>query len=623
MPSEESRVNWTTGDTLSDLHQLRLFAGAPAEFWPAFLRASAQLVGAIKAVLLLKPSGTPTANWKRLGQWTGAGLVDTPAHPFNLRLAELASRCADQGVLSECLDGQTNGKPRPFALAVLLRLQNSTDHCVAAFLATELTAAGAAEALTRLRLVSDVPASYQANHQTLQARSDVDRFASTLDLMAQVNAEKRFMAAALAFCNGLATRHHCDRVSLGWVEHGYVRLKAISRTERFDRQMAAVKALEVAMEESMSQDEEVIWPAAEGARQVSRDHETFAREQGSKQLCSLPLRLDHEVVGVLTCDRESPAFAEVELRELRLACDQSVRRLSDLKHRDRWFGARWLAAAREGLAKFLGVERTWYKFLGIVVAVALLLVLVVRMNYRVEANFILHSDEVAFLSAPFEGFIDEVPVRVGDPVEPGQPLVSLAKDDLVLEEVAAQADLTRYTRETEKARAIRALADMRIAEALADQARARLELVRYRLQQADLKAPFQGVIVEGDLRERIGAPVRQGDLLMKVARTDALYLEAEVNERDIHEIRDQALGEMAFASQPKLKFPIRVVRIRAAAQPKEGENVFIVRCAIQQTPEAWWRPGMSGVTKIHVGQRSLLWILTHRTVDYLRLLLWW
>jgi hypothetical protein len=32
---------------------------------------------------------------------------------------------------------------------------------------------------------------------------------------------------------------------------------------------------------------------------------------------------------------------------------------------------------------------------------------------------------------------------------------------------------------------------------------------------------------------------------------------------------------------------------------------------------------MSGVCKFEVERRTLIWILTHRTVDFLRLKLWW
>ena len=90
--------------------------------------------------------------------------------------------------------------------------------------------------------IIDVPSSYQRNLAGQQARTDVQKFASTLDLMVQVNEEKRFLAASMAFCNAIATQFRCDRVSIGWLKAGYIRLRSISRTEKFDRQMAAAQA---------------------------------------------------------------------------------------------------------------------------------------------------------------------------------------------------------------------------------------------------------------------------------------------------------------------------------------------------------------------------------------------
>src|SRR5688572_31830023 len=98
-----------------------------------------------------------------------------------------------------------------------------------------------------------------------QATADVNKLAVAHELMVSVNAEKRFLATALAFCNGLSTTFRCQRVSLGWFEGGYIRLRAISRTEKFDPKMQAVRALEAAMDEALDQDEEVVWPAREGS----------------------------------------------------------------------------------------------------------------------------------------------------------------------------------------------------------------------------------------------------------------------------------------------------------------------------------------------------------------------
>jgi RND family efflux transporter MFP subunit len=256
------------------------------------------------------------------------------------------------------------------------------------------------------------------------------------------------------------------------------------------------------------------------------------------------------------------------------------------------------------------------------VAIALAVLFFGKMNYRVEAPFILRTDDIAILSAPFSGFIEEVPAQIGDTVKSNDVILQLDTRDLLLEEAAAVADLERFTREAEKARATNALADMRIGEAQAEQAQARLGLVRYHLSQATVGSPFDGVIVEGDLKKRIGAPVKPGDVLFKVARTDRMYIECDVKENDIHEVRGDGTGEIAFASQPRLKFPMKIERIEPVAQTKDQKNVFIVRCQFQESLQPWWRPGMSGVAKINVGPRTFFWIISHRTIDFLRMFFW-
>jgi len=294
-----------------------------------------------------------------------------------------------------------------------------------------------------------------------------------------------------------------------------------------------------------------------------------------------------------------------------------------LQRRDRWFGARWAAWGKEQLAVVVGPKHTWAKVVALLGVLLLFVLFFVRVTYRVEGNFILKSDEVQFRTAPFDGYIEQVFVRPGDLVKTGDRLLKLYTKEIELEESVARADVTRYRREAEKARAANTLAEMRVALALADQSQARLDLIRYRLNEATIKAPFDGVLVEGDLRERLAAPVKQGDGLMKIARIENLYVEAEVNERDVHEILGKERGEIAFVSQPKLKFPIRIVKIEPAAFPRNEGNVFLVRCKFEHSGEKWWRPGMSGVCKLSVEKRSLWWILTHRTADFLRMKLWW
>lgn len=620
MSSSSNGLTAELEQALGELLELRRFPGPPREFWPRLLACSARLTGADHFALLLKDAGPPPA-WKKMAEWSSNRGPSRFRAGFSMQLEDLASQCAANSSLLHTLE-QNNGTGH-FALAVRLKLGRPEDEAVLLGLLEGASSAQAREALLRLGMAADTPQVYQLGQAARQARGDVEKLATVLDLLVPVNESRHFLAGALAFCNGLVTRLGCERASLGWLEGGYIRLCAMSRTEKFDRNMAAAQSLEAAMEECLDQDEEIVWPVPAGATTVARDHERFASDQKIGHLCSLPLRFDGKPVAVLTCERQAGPFTSTELQQLRLGCDQVVGRLADLKEHNRWFGARWASTAREQAGRLFGPEHTAAKLLGLAIVALLAALFLVRVNYRVEGTFILRSDEVSYSSAPFDGYIQEVFVRTGDPVEKGGRLLTLNTSELSLEKAAALADLSRYERETDKARAASALAEMRIAQAMVEQTRARLDVVKYRLDNAVIKSPVAGAVIEGDLRERIGAPVKQGDVLFRVARLDTLYAQAEINERDIHEILGKEKGEIAFVTEPKLKYPVRLMRVEPAAVPKKDGNVFLVRLSFDQPLQPWWRPGMSGLCKLYVEKRTLFWILTHRTVDFLRMKLWW
>ncbi len=602
----------------SDLVELRQFPGIAKEFWPRFLGVCANLALAdVCALVLGRPGQAP--RWQKIGEWSaGPGQPRLRAN-FHDFLDQAAERAVADGNFIED-DGEREGA---FLLGMRLKLARPEDEVALVVLVVDFTEQAARDALARLALAADTPALYQANLASRQASADVEKFATVLDWMVPVNGERRFLAALLALCNGVAARLACDRVSLGWQEGGYLKLKAMSRTEKFDRQMAAAQALEMVMEECADQDEEILWPVAEGSTAVTRDHEKFARDQSVAHLCTVPLRADGNVIAVLACERQASPFTTVEIQQLRLLCDQLTPRLSELKRLDRWFGARLTEDVRELFAKSLGPEKTWPKVFAILGVLVLAALFLVRWSYRAEGNFIVRSEAVSYLTAPFDGYIENVPVRTGDFLRKGGEIVSLNRAELLLEQASAAAEIARYEREMEKARAAKQLAEMRIAEALAQQSRARLDMVNHRLEVAVMRAPFDGVIVEGDLRERIGAPVKVGEPLYKVARLDGLFVEAEVDERDVKDILASKRAEFAFVSQPKKTFTASVIAVEPAALAKKEANVFLVRLKPDAAPEEWWRPGMTGVAKVEVGQRTLWWILTHRTVDFLRLKFWW
>ena len=597
--------------TLESLQEIRQFAGTPAQFWPMFLDALLRMSGTKRGIVTVGNDGT--GSWKVISS-VPSSTSSTSAN-YDRALRESADECLSNGSSSVSVDGKVY-------LLISLQTGVATDRCVAAVELDNPTKSQTEEAIRRASLIRDVPASYQLQRVATEARTRVEHFASVLDLMILVNGEKRFLATAMTFCNELASRHSCERVSVGWLEKDYIRLKAMSHADKFEKKAEAILRLEQTMEEALDQNAEIVYPGR-GAGVIAHDHEAFSKAYDVEHICSLPIRVDDQPVAVCTCERNENPFTELEIRLLRLSCDQAATRLADLKRNDRWFGARLVASLRERLAKLVGFEHTWAKLLAILIVGLLGFVIFGSAEYRVSAPLIIRTEDVVYLTAPFDGHIYDVAVRVGDDVEVDTTLLSLDQNDLRLQESALIAEYNRYKREFDKARASNELADVRINDALLEQTQARLDLVRYQLGQSDVKAPFSGIVVEGDQIERIGAPVRQGDTLFRLAQIENLFAEIEVSESEIHELNNSRQGWFALASRPEDRYPIVVFRIEPEAVPKEKGSVFVVQCDfINDTPD-WWRPGMTGIAKIETGKRPIWWVLSHKTIEFIRLRFWW
>ena len=607
----KSASSFGSGEAVARLESCRLFEGPPRDFWPLFAQTCAELVQAEATSIVVKVDGA----WRIVAGWPNTR--DFPLPVAGPAFEALARRAIDDGIAT----GPT-GQAAPALLLAGLALGEGAQ---ASVLAVALPRTGTDDVIAAgnvLRLAADTPFLYQRQQLLNRTKREVENYAQALEVLAATNAQTRFLSVAMALVNELAARFHCSRASLGWTEGPYIRVVAISGTDHFEKRMAIVQRLEAAMEEARDQDEEILWPAPQESTVITRDHAAYADLERVPSLLSSPIRIDGQPVGALLLERTAPPFGEADALALRVVCDQIARRLDDLHKLDRWFGARWAAGFRVWCAGFLGPKHTWIKVGALAGCLLLAFATLVPLPYRVDATFILRPDALQYVPAPFDGYLAAVAARPGDLVPKGGLLVRMATAELEVEEASAVAEEQRYESEAEKAEADRQLSDMRVALAMRAQAQAHLDLVRYRLSRAEMRAPFDGVVVEGDLRERIGAPLKTGDVLMKFSQLKDLYVEMRVPERDIDLVARSRKAEAAFASRPEDTFPVTIVRVEPMASVDPDGNAFTLRGRLDTTAP-WFRPGMSGIAKVDAGWRSLWWIATHRLVDFLRLKLWW
>jgi len=130
------------------------------------------------------------------------------------------------------------------------------------------------------------------------------------------------------------------------------------------------------------------------------------------------------------------------------------------------------------------------------------------------------------------------------------------------------------------------------------------------------------VIVTGDLTQSLGAPVKRGDLLYEVAPAQQYRLRLKVDERDITGLALGQRGAVRLASLPGSELDFEVGRITPVSATEEGKHFFYVEAHLDGVDQGQLSPGMTGIARVHVGERSYLWIWFHRAFDRARLWYW-
>lgn len=497
----------------------------------------------------------------------------------------------------------------------------------------------------RFELLTLVPALRQSRRAERAEQARTERLSAALDIATAVSPLHRFRSIAYRIVNDLASRLNLDRVALGMIDiapqvatqgddqtadgvdasrGSYIRLAALSGTEKVSTRMRLVQDIVSAMEECFDQDTELRWPLDPEQPVIARALRAHAEHSGPMAATLLPLRSAGRVVGVLLVERDAERpFQDHEVAGLRVLCELVTPRLLDARERDRWIGAKVADSARRTLAGVLGPTHTWIKLAAAALALTVLALIVVPAPERAKGAFSIAPVQRQVVPAPFDGFIESVGVRVDQRVEAGESvLATLSTEQIALQLAANEAAAASARTEANKARAEGKLAEAAIAQKRAEETEATVALLEQQLNRARLVAPISGTVISGDIDRLVGAPVQTGQLLFEIADLSRLYAEVGVPESRIADVEVGQTGRLATASYPDRRIAFEVDRITPVAEVVDGRNVFRVRVRLIDPP-AWLRPGMGGEARIVTGRTNLGGVLFRDLADWLRMRLWW
>lgn len=628
---------------------------AAEQFWPQYLQCVGEVLSARRVLLLVSSVGRP---WQARAQWPLRGADQSGDADWTLALVEharhgqprvLRDEAQQQALVMTPSADASDAATQVLAVVVLdvdrqrwdetgllawaalaegipaqwaLHQQSLPQHSSPTVRAAHDVVSSIDDARPESPLPGDAPATDTPPQLRPSAQDRAQTLHEVMRLAIRLQEEKRFMAMAMALCNELALRFDCERVSLGWVEHHDLKLTAVSHVEHFDAKSQATRALEAVMEEAIDQESVLVYPPEPGTDPVLRAHQAYCDKVGATHLTTVPMTQGEKVTSVLCLERQAGALTPAQLWELQLIGDAIACWQSTLHDQDRWLGARWWSSVQTQAAQILKPRHTGFKLAALGATLLLAVLAWLPWPYRVDASLAIRSLDLLYMPAPFDGYLRKVNVLVGDQVAEGAVMVELDTRDLALEASMAESDWIRHSRDAEKSLAAHQLAEMQIAAARAQQSAARLEMIRYQLDHAQVRAPYAGVVIEGDLKKNLGAPVRKGDLLLKLAQTSNAYLELEIDQAYIHDVKVGSRGEFALVGRPQERFRITLSRIDPAAVNRDGRTYYVARADVDGSFQPHWRPGMGGNAKIDVGTRSPLWIMTQRTVRFLREFFW-
>ena len=280
-------------------------------------------------------------------------------------------------------------------------------------------------------------------------------------------------------------------------------------------------------------------------------------------------------------------------------------------------GLQWYRTTNHEYLASLGVRHRWKLTTAFLIVMSLL----IPVPHKISAHAAIESKNLQVLIAPQDGFVSTSHVRAGDLVDKHQLLATLDTQDLKLAAGKWRSETAKNEHALQQALATKDRIALGRLRADAVRIAAELELVERQITRSELRAPFNGVVLSGDLNQQLGAAVTRGETLFTVAASDEYRLVLELEEQDVGLVRTGQSADVRLSALPDKTFEAAIDTVLPVATSTEDKHVFRVPALLSQRSNTLL-PGMEGVARLQVGSRSLAWVYTRALREKTRLLFW-
>lgn len=456
----------------------------------------------------------------------------------------------------------------------------------------------------------------------LQQKKDFERQQMIIDSVSEILDKHDYEHAAISFVNMLGRNLNAERVVLGFIKSDELVIEFQSDSSSYSNKHELVKLTTKAMQETVDQQETVMWPQLEGQNQVVIAHGKLAAAEGKTALMTVPL-VDKEICyGAVLFERQADLPFNEQSRQMAEAMANFVGVVLEEKRQSSLPLYSYInRSIKNQLSKFFGPGHLVRKLIFLAITLITLFFCFMPGEYNVASEAVLEGSELRAIVVPFDSYLQSASLRAGDDVDEGNVLAELDTRELRLERMSWISQQATARRQYEDALAQNERAQVQVSSAQMQRAMAELELLDFQISQAQLKSPFNALIVTGDLNQRIGGVVKQGEVLFELSPRKAYRLAIYVNEFRIGDIQEGRKGRLVLAALSDYEFPFEVTRINPIAEVRDGETVYRVEAKLTDSIDEL-RVGLEGVAQIYIDNRLLIDVWTMNFRNWLRLELW-
>lgn len=433
---------------------------------------------------------------------------------------------------------------------------------------------------------------------------------------------KHFSDAGTIICRELASAYNAEEVFFGICRRQHqVKLIASNYNRRMNGKGPEAASISELMEECCDQDLEILFPPVGEQRGICHQHRLFYRKREGHGILSIPVRNpQQQVIGCITLIRPQP-FTFNDCRILRNAIDTVTPFLDELRNSS--FLRQLLIRTPLGLFKPL-FSRNFieFKIAAFVFALLIICAAMVKTVDSIDAPFTIKAQVSRTISAPFDSFLEKILLARGDRViHKESVLAHLETVELNLRKSELSLKIASLVKVSEKELSDGNFAKRHIAKLELEALQSEQNRIKYYLDNAVIRCGIDGVVLDSPFEERVGSPVKRGEILFTVADLNSLYAEMLIPDIEMHSLKIGQKGELAAVTEPQHKIAFSIVKILPLAEKSEAGRIFRVTLKLAEKP-AFIRPGVEGIAKIHLRRCSHLRLYYSKIVRFIQGQFW-